>query len=190
MTTIAIVRKNGIAAIAADTLTTFGNQKETADRVINHQKLIKFKDNYLAISGWGGFQQSLEDFLSTTREKILLDSVENIFKASLILHEELKEKYYLRPYDSDSDTFETSRGLIMIANPHGIFSLSDYRFVQEHSRFSAGGSGCDYALGAMHAAYDDPQLSAENIVTAGINTAAEFDNGTGLPLTCQTVQLR
>ncbi|MFN0279098.1 MAG: hypothetical protein ACKVRN_10910 [Pyrinomonadaceae bacterium] len=190
MTTIALVRKNGFAAIAADTLTTFGNQKETAERVVNHQKLFKFKESYLAFSGWGGFQQALEDFFATTREKILLDSVENIFRASLVLHEALKEKYYLRPYDSDSDTFESSRGLIMIANPHGIFSVSDYRFVQEHTRFAADGSGSDYALGAMHTIYDDPKLSAKEIVVTGVNSAAEFDTGTGLPLTCQTVQLR
>lgn len=189
MTTIAIVRKDGIAAIAADTLTTFGNQMETADRVVNHQKLIRYKDSYLAISGWGIFQQSLEDFLRTTREKLLLDSVENIFRASLVLHNALKERYCLRPYDSDSDSFETSRGLIMIANSHGIFSISDYRFVQEFSRFSAGGSGSDYALGAMEAIYDDPKYSAEDIVTVGIKSAATFDSGTGLPITCQVVKL-
>ena len=40
MTTVAVVRKNGVAAIAADTLTKWGPVKESATYVVNHEKIL------------------------------------------------------------------------------------------------------------------------------------------------------
>ncbi len=51
MSTIVVVRKDGKAVIAADTLTTCGNTKESAEYVVNHEKIIAYKDNFLGISG-------------------------------------------------------------------------------------------------------------------------------------------
>ena len=189
MTTIAIAKKNGYAAIAVDSLTTFGNLKETAERVTNYQKMFEYKGNFIATSGWGAFQQALEDFLANTKDKFLFNNVGNIFQSSLRIHEALRDSYFLRPFDSDSDSFETSRGLMLVANANGIFSISDYRFVQEHTLYSAGGSGSDYALGAMFARFEETELSAEEIVTVGLRAAAEFDNGTGFPITCESIRL-
>ncbi|HTE16485.1 MAG TPA: hypothetical protein VK642_15545 [Burkholderiales bacterium] len=38
MTTIAVVRKDGYVAIAADTMTKWGTGKETAEYVVNNHK--------------------------------------------------------------------------------------------------------------------------------------------------------
>ena len=77
----------------------------------------------------------------------------------------------------------------LIANPHGIFGVAAHRTVQEFSRFYAYGSGSDYALGAMYFAYGNPKLDAEQIARHGIEAAAEFDDGTGLPITCFTLRV-
>lgn len=190
MTTIVAVRKNDYAAIAADTLTSFGNQKETADYVINHQKIIKYKENYLAMTGWGSMQHALEDFLLRSKKKISFNSPSEIYRASLLIHKELKEKYFLRAEDSDSDSFETSRADILIMNPSGIFALTEYRYIQEFSKFFAYGSGGDYALGAMFAVYGDESKSAEDVAKIGIQAGAEFDEGTGLPMNYYTIKLK
>lgn len=190
MTTIVAVRKNGYAAIAADTLTSFGHTKESANYVVNSEKIFKYRDNYLAMTGWGSFQQALEDFLSNTKHKISFNSTADIFRASLLIHRELKENYFLRPDDSDSDSFETTRADILIANSFGIFALTEYRYVQEFSKFYAYGSGNEYAVGAMYAVYNDENKSAEDIARIGIEVAAEFDDGSGLPMNCYTVKLK
>ena len=114
----------------------------------------------------------------------------DIFRAGLLIHQELKDNYFLRPDDADSDSFETSRADILIANPFGIFALTEYRYVQEFSKFYAYGSGNEYAVGAMWAIYDDENKSTEDIAKIGINVAAEFDDGTGLPMTCRTLKLK
>ncbi len=190
MTTIVAAKKNGYISIAADTLTTFGSTKESADYVVNHGKIIKYQKNYLAMSGWGGSQQALEDFLIKTKKKFSFDNVAEIFRAGLLIHKELKENYFLRPEDSDSDAFETSRTDILIANPHGIFALTEYRYVQEFSKFYAYGSGNEYALGAMFAVFNDESKSAEDIAKIGVQAGIEFDDGSGLPIISHTIKLR
>ena len=163
MTTIVAVKKNGYVAIAADTLTSFGHTKESSNYVVNSEKIFKYHENYLAVTGWGSSQQALEDFLAKTKKKISFENVADIFRAGLLIHKELKDNYFLRPEDEESDSFETSRADILIANPCGIFALTSYRYVQEFSKFYAYGSGNEYAIGAMFAKYDDEDKSAEYI---------------------------
>lgn len=189
MTTIVVVKKNGCAAIAADTLTMFGHTKESADYIVNSEKIIKYHDNYLAITGSGSFQMALEDLLLNYEKKVSFHSTIDVFRAGLWIHDELKENYFLRP-DDDDDSFETSRADILIANSSGIFALTEHRFVQEFSKFYAYGSGSEYAIGAMRAIYNDETKSAEDIARIGIEVAAEFDDGTGLPMNCYTIKLK
>ena len=183
------VKKNGFVSIAADTLTSFGNTKETAKYVTNSEKIFKYKENYIAMSGWGATQQAVEHFLLNTKQKLLFDSARSIYQSGIALHNALKNDYFLRP-DGDDDPFETSRLSILIANSHGIFSLTEHRYVQDFERFYAYGSGNEFALGAMFAVFDDEDKKAEDIARIGINAGAEFDDGSALPMHCYTVKLK
>ncbi len=186
MSTIVVVKKDGKAVIAADTLTTCGSTKESAAYVVNHGKIIKHKENFLGVSGSASLQIALQDFLSTTKKNIRLANVADIFRFGLELHKNLKEEYFLRP-DDDED-FETFRGDILIANRCGIFGLSSYRFVQEYSKFYANGSGGDFALGAMFAVYETGK-TAEEIAEIGVRAGAEFDDGSAAPVHSHTIEL-
>jgi ATP-dependent protease HslVU (ClpYQ) peptidase subunit len=190
MSTIVAVKKDGYVSIAADTLTTWGNMKESAEHLENSNKILEFQDNYLAFTGSASFRLVVAHWLRSTRLKPKFDTVENIFDAWLSFHRELKEKYFLRPEDQESDEFETSRMSVLIVNPHGIFSVGVMRDVSQYKRFTAFGSGCDFAVGAMRAVYDDPSKSAEDIARIGVEVAAEFDDGSGLPLDFHTIELK
>jgi len=52
------------------------------------------------------------------------------------------------------------------------------------------GSGSDYALGALYSSYNRPGWSAEKIARHAIETAAEFDDGTGMPVHSHHLKLR
>lgn len=188
MSTVTVTKKNGYVAIAADTLTTWGSTKESAEYIVNYSKIYEFKDNFLAFSGSASFQTAVQDILGHTRKKLSFDNVENIFRFSNFLHEQLKDNYFLRP-DND-ESFETSRGDILIANSFGIFGISSYRYVQEFAKFFANGSGCDYALGAMFAVYSDESKNAEDIAKIGVLAGIEFDDASGSPLECYTIKLK
>lgn len=187
MSTIVVVRKDGKVVIAADTLTTCGNTKESAEYVVNHEKIIVYKDNFLGISGSASLQIAVNNFLSKTKKKITLSNVADIYSFGLVLHTELKEKHFLRP--DDEEDFETFRGDILIANKSGIFGLSSYRYVQEYSKFYANGSGGVYALGAMFAVYKDEAKSAEEIAEVGVQAGTEFDDGSAAPIHSHVIEL-
>lgn len=186
MSTIVVVRKGGVAVIAADTLTTCGNTKESADYVVNHEKILAYQDSYLGITGSASLQIAVQDFLGRRKKRASLTSVPDIFRFGLQLHRDLKDEYFLRA--DDEEDFETFRGDILIANKTGIYGLSSYRYVQEYSRFYANGSGAEYALGAMFAVYGE-EMSAQEIAELGARAGAEFDDGSAAPITSHTVKL-
>jgi ATP-dependent protease HslVU (ClpYQ) peptidase subunit len=189
MTTLTVVRKNGVAAIAADTLIKWGNVKESATYMMNNDKIVRVKDSYIAISGPTAGQLALRDFFAAFEDEVRLESIPAIYRTWLVLHKALKHEYFMNPNEGSNGAYETSRINVLIANPHGIFGVASDRVVQEFSRFYAYGRGCEYALGAMYAVYDDPARSAEDIARLGIEASAEFDDSTGLPIISYAVQL-
>lgn len=189
MTTIAVVRKNGFASIAADTLTTFGHTKESAEYIFNSEKIVKFNENFIGFSGSASAQTAVEHYLSKTKRKISLQNIQGIFQFGLDLHKEMKEKYFVKT-EEESASFETFQTNMLIVNEKGIFGLTEYRYVQEFKKFYANGSGTEYALGAMFSIYDDKEKSAEDIAKTGVSAGTEFDDSSALPLTCHTIKLK
>ena len=51
MTTIAVVKKNGRTAIAADTLTKWGSGKESAAYIENNNKIVQAGDTFIGACG-------------------------------------------------------------------------------------------------------------------------------------------
>jgi ATP-dependent protease HslVU (ClpYQ) peptidase subunit len=188
MTTIAVVKKGGIAALAADTLTKWGSAKESSTYIANHEKIMQVGESYLAITGSATFKMILKDYFSSGGD-VRLSTAQEIFRAWNRLHSALKERYYILPEEDKEDALESSRMDVLIANPHGIFGVSGHRTVQEFSRFYAYGSGSDYALGALYSVYDDPARNAEALARHAIEAAAEFDDCTGTPISCLSVRL-
>jgi ATP-dependent protease HslVU (ClpYQ) peptidase subunit len=190
MTTIAVVRKNGYAAIAADTMTKWGTGKETAEYIVNHGKIFRVGDTWLGATGNATFQAILRDYFARPRVYARFDTPLEIFKTWQKLHGVLKQDYYLVPGHGDDDAIESSRMDVLIVNNRGVFGVAAHRTVQEFSKFYAFGSGGDVAMGAMYVAYADPQRSAEDIARLAIEASAEFDDSTGMPVVVQTVKLR
>ena len=188
MTTIAVVRKNGYAAIAADTLTKWGSGKESAAYVANNTKIVRVGDSYIAGSGTSTFKLILRDYFAQRGVPARFDSTINLFKTWQAFHAALKERYYLVSVGDKDDTIESSKFDVLIANPHGIFGVGAHRTVQEYRKFYAIGTGTDLALGAMYGIYDNPRLSAEQVARLAIEAAAEFDDATGLPVTSHAVK--
>ena len=190
MTTSAVVRKNGYAAIAADTLTKWGSGKESAAYVANNTKIVRAGDSFLAGSGTATFKLIMRDYFAQRGVPARFDTTINIFKTWQALHAALKERYYLVTVGEKDDTLESSKFDVLIANPHGIFGVGAHRTVQEYRKFYAIGTGTDLALGAMYASYDNPRLSAEQLARLAITAAAEFDDATGLPAVSHAVKLK
>jgi ATP-dependent HslUV protease, peptidase subunit HslV len=190
MTTIAVVRKNGYAAIAADTMTKWGTGKETAEYIVDHDKILKVGGTYLGVTGNATFKAILRDYFARPRVYARFGSAAEIFRTWQKMHAVLKRDYYLIAGGGEEETLESSRFDALIVNASGIFGVVAQRTVQEFSRFYAFGSGGDLAMGAMYVTYSQPRRSAEDIARLAIAAAAEFDDSTGLPVISHAVKLR
>lgn len=189
MSTITVVKKNGVAAIAADTLTRCDSWKDSARYVVNHWKIIEVQASYLAITGPTSAKLALRNYFADPTHEVHLHDVDGIFQTWLKLHQALKDSYFLNPDEDEDDSFESSRMNVLIANAYGIFGVGAHRAVQEFSQFYSCGSGAQYALGAMYAIYGDAERSAEDMARYGVEAAAEFDASTGLPVLSHAVKL-
>lgn len=181
MTTVVIVQKDGLACIAADSLTSFGEMRLSATYAQAKSKIVKVGDAYLGLTGSTAHFNVLESYFKKTRRVFRLRNRHEIFEAWMKLHEDLKDKYFLNPKDDAADPYESTQLNALIASPHGLFAAFSLREVFEFSRFWAMGSGREYALGALHVLYDRPG-GAREIAEAAIAAACEFDKSSGLPI--------
>ena len=187
MTTLVAVRKNDEIAIAADSLTTFGDTRLAAQHDRSYEKIVRYQDTYIGLCGSAAHQLVFQSLLAREND-FDFATKDGIFETFRKLHPILKEQHFLNPKEEEDDPYESTQVTALVANAHGIFGVFSMREVFEYTRFWAVGSGREFALGAMNALY--PRLeTAAAIAEAGIDAGATFDRNSGLPMTLYTVPL-
>ena len=189
MSTIVVVQKNNVAAIASDTQHNQGSFLQTAKYVQNNTKLLKIDNSYLGIVGSSAHKSVIKSIAKKYPDKICFDSVDDIFETFRSLHDILKDEYYIETKEDDDDQeYESNQICGLVVNPSGIYELQSYREVIKYKKFWAIGSGREYALGAMHAAYNNHKDPCD-IAKIGVMAACDFDGATGPPVTVKSVKL-
>ena len=176
MTTVVVVRKGDTVAIAADTLVTFGDTRLSHGYEAN-LKLFKVGDSWIGMAGTTAHFPVLRRALAALpQDELKLHSRDQVFDTFLKLHPKLKENFFLNTKEEDSDPYESSQFTALIANHAGIFGVYSYREVFSFDRFWGIGSGRNFALGAMHAVYDQLDTALE-IAEVGVAAGAELGVG-------------
>jgi ATP-dependent HslUV protease subunit HslV len=190
VSTIVAVLKNNIACIAADSLTSFGDTRQPAEFVTDYDKILPVEEQgYIGIVGSAAHHLVMQNLLEKHADKIDFGDRFSIFESMRQIHPILKEEYFLNSKDEDDDSYESSRVDALIVNSGGIFGLYSLREVDQYSRVWAVGAGAEFALGAMHVAYDLLD-DAEAIARAGIEAGACFDTSSALPMTSYRLEVR
>jgi ATP-dependent HslUV protease, peptidase subunit HslV len=188
MSTIVVVKKNGVACIAADTLTSFGCLNLRASLTQGQSKIIKVDETYIGITGSCAHKLVLESYFSDPDVERGFSSRKEIFETWRKLHQALKQEYYLNSSEDKEDPYETTRIHALLLNSYGIFGIYQMRSVDDYAKFWAIGSGQDFALGSMLSTYESLN-TAEEIAKTAVMAAAEFDDGTGMPVEVFSVEL-
>ncbi len=188
MSTIVAVKKNNKICIAADTLTTFGDIRQSNNNDLTSDKILHHGDSYIGIVGSAAHHLVMKHIMEEERASINFDSPIQIYQTFLHLHPILKQQYFLNPKDEDEDAYESSRIDALIVNKHGIFGVYSLREVFEYKNYWAIGAGSEIALGALYAKYQDED-NAEKIATCAIEASAEFHTSSAMPLTSFQVTL-
>jgi ATP-dependent protease HslVU (ClpYQ) peptidase subunit len=188
MTTLVAVRKNDEIAIAADSLTTFGDTRLSAHYDKTPEKIVRHRDTYIGLCGSAAHQLVFESLLAK-HDKLDFSSKPAIFETFRMLHPILKEQHFLNPKEEEDDPYESTQITALVANRHGIFGVYSMREVFEYTKFWAAGSGREFALGAMWALYARLKTAA-SVARAGVEAGATFDKNSGLPMTLYTLSLK
>jgi len=187
MTTLVVVRKGDSVAIAADSLTTFGDTRLSAEHDRTYDKIVRHRDTYIGLCGSAAHQLVFESLL-TKQPDLDFSTKLGIFETFRKLHPILKEQHFLNPKEEEDDPYESTQITALIANGHGIFGVYSMREVFEYTQFWAAGSGREFALGAMQALYPRTR-TPEAIAKSGVEAGAVFDKNSALPLTLYTLPL-
>lgn len=187
MTTLVVVRKGDTVAIAADSLTTFGDTRLSAEHDRTYDKIIRHRDTYIGLCGSAAHQLVFASLLAKHADLDFADKAA-IFETFRKLHPILKEQHFLNPKEEEDDPYESTQITALIANGNGIFGVFSMREVFEYTQFWGAGSGREFALGAMHARYAQTR-TAEAVAKIGIEAGATFDRNSALPMTLYTLPL-
>lgn len=187
MSTLVMVEKNGVACMAAETLTSYGSWKQSARYTTRPEKILRVGDAYLGIVGLIANRMVLESAFSGEFELPEVRTEMELFEFSRKLHAKLKAEYFLNT-DADGDSYESTRMTLFLMNRFGLFGLYSNRSVEQYQRFAAVGSGAGFALGAMYAAWE-LDAEVEDIARLGVEAGAEFDDASQLPITLKKLKL-
>lgn len=191
MTTIAIVKKQGLVAIAADSGTTMGSCVVPPSNLARPSKILRIGQSFVAISGVGVQGLVIASLAQRHKETFRLNSVDEVFETFRTLHPVMVEEYHLlTKEDEDGQPFQSSQFNLMIANASGIYEVHDNRDVSEYETFWATGSGYRFALGALDSLYAKRTLSAKALARRACEVGVKFDDGSSLPIEVHGVRLK
>jgi ATP-dependent protease HslVU (ClpYQ) peptidase subunit len=189
LSTVVVARKGGTVAIASDSLVTFGETRLPPGYEAN-DKMFAVAGSTIGAVGSTAHMPVLRGALAALApEELQLQTRDGIFETFVRLHPKLKDRFFLNTKEHDSDPYESSQFSILVANVHGIFGVESYREVFEFERFWAIGSGRRFALGAMHAVYEQAKTARE-LAQAGVLAGCEFDTSSAAPVRVQTFKLK
>jgi ATP-dependent protease HslVU (ClpYQ) peptidase subunit len=142
------LEKNGELILAADTLTSFGHTK-VPPTLHAAQKVRRVGSSWLAATGWGLYENILDDVLAR-RKNLRLGSREQIFDFFLRLWSDLHKKYSFvndQIDEKEAGPFGNLDSTFIVAGPAGIFYVGPDMSVTEVERSFAIGSGAQFACG-------------------------------------------
>ncbi len=188
MSTIVVAQKNGSICIGADTLSCLGSLRQRAHHIVNKTKITRIGDSYIGLTGTSASLVVMNSYFANPDRPRDFSSTQAIFETLRHAHHFLKHEYFMAGHPDKDDEYETTQFYGLVANGHGIFAIYSYRSAQQFHKFWAAGSGRDFALGAMQAAFDQC-ATAEEVARVGLEAAAEFDSSTGSPFEIHNVPM-
>jgi len=184
------VSKGGTVALAADTQESFGDRRVLRDDHAT-SKIMKVGSAYVAQTGWGLYENILGDYLARAPAP-RLGSEREIFMFFNRFWKRMKRDYSFvndQSVSDDKSPFADLDASFLIASSRGIFHVTTQMSVTRFRRFDAIGSGSSYALGALHALYDE-RLSAQDIARRACEAGIKFDIACGGEVDLFTVKTR
>ena len=132
MTTLVAVRKNDEIAIAADSLTTFGDTRLSAEFDRTSEKIVHYKGTHIGLCGSAAHQLVFESLLAAHGD-LDFSTKAAIFETFRKLHPILKEQHFLNPKEEEDDPYESTQVTALVGErARHLRRLLDARSVRVH----------------------------------------------------------
>jgi ATP-dependent HslUV protease, peptidase subunit HslV len=182
------VRKRNQIVVAADSQESFGDRRVLRD---NHDasKIVRAGTSHIAMTGWGVYDNIMRDYLARV-QRPRLGSERAVFAFFIAFWRQLHKRYQFvndQVGEDDPSPFADLDSSFLVANRTGIYHVSGNISVMAFKKYYAIGSGASYALGALHALYDQPGLKAEALARRACEAASAFDVSSGGDIDVQRV---
>jgi ATP-dependent protease HslVU (ClpYQ) peptidase subunit len=180
MSIIVAVEKSDEICVATDTVAFDGTHLQAPDLVVNSSKARRVGQSIVGCVGYAIYENILDHiFGSMTALPDFCDS-NAVFDFFLKFMDKLCKQYHFlgeqvsADEDEGGSPFVKLESRFLIANRHGIFVVDSDLTVVQYRKFWAIGSGCCFALGALHSIYDS-DMSASEIAMCAAEAAIRFD---------------
>ena len=183
------VRVGDDIVLATDSKRTFGAGAVPDDN-FREAKMRKVGAAHIATTGWGVYNNILDDYLRTSRTPKLADSA-SIFAFFRNFWRALHDRYaFVNDQCTEGDSpFGDLDASFLIVNAQGIFYVACDMSVTRFDNYYAVGSGAPYALGAMHALYG-ARANPETLARKAVAAASALDIYCGGEVNLVKVQAR
>ena len=161
MSIIVAVEKDGTTCVAENSLTLEGSRiiHESSSSGGVHQ----YWDSLIGVTGWQVYHNILASF-TDAHDPMPMNNQQNVFKMVCQIWRFAKEKLQFVNDQGDASTqgpFADLDCSMLIANHYGIFRVFPELEVDSVRRYTAIGSGQEYAFGALSVLYDADIPAAE-----------------------------
>lgn len=186
MTTCVAVRGEREVVIATDSCKSQGDHIETGDYVYI-DKVFKYKNNLIAICGSVADRILFEEFIQT-RKSLRIDNIKSIIQLTSDYNKYVEKLVRFKEKRKDGEYSEIGQDSgILIANRKIIVQTAYLGDMMVHKKFTAIGSGREYAYGALEVLYGNNKLTTKEIAIKAVETATKFDKHSRLPIVCKTI---
>ena len=174
MSIVVGIHKGLDVCVAADTQSSFGSNRVPTENA-GVSKLRRVGKAVIGTTGWGIYENILDDFLSAP-EQPDLSTKGRVFSFFLDLWKALHEHY---PFVNDQSNHDDSPfgnldAAFLVASPGGLFYVASDLSVTQFRRYCAVGSGADFSMGAAYTLYPG-DLSAEQVARRSVDAACAFN---------------
>lgn len=186
MSILVAVEKGPTLALAADSRTNFDTFTVPVEN-LRAEKIREVGEALLGWAGWAVYENLLDEHLRD-HKKVNLASRQAVFRFFLDFWLAIRDRYtFVEDRAAAEDTpFADLDTEFLVVHRQGIFHVASHLAVAEFQRFYAIGAGADYALGALHALYDQ-DLDASALARRAVETAMAFSPDCGGPVNVRTI---
>lgn len=181
MSVVVAIRRGVQTIMAADQLIHDDISVKPPDCLHATSKFVRVGTTAIGVVGYSVYKMVLLDYASKLRKMPKFENEHAVFEFFLRFWRALRLHYhFVRDQTSDeSSPFVDLNARFLLGTKKAIFQVDRDLGVTRYETYAAIGSGGEFALGALRATFDLPDMELEEVAKRAVGAATAFDSYCG-----------